>query len=74
MSKMMLYGALVIHLAVGMSFGVLTASLVGNVGGVLLWLLMFIAGVLLYLTLVGAVGLFLTYVIGIGEEDNNELD
>lgn len=72
MSKMMMYGALTIHFGVGLSFGLLCASLVGNIGGVLLWLLMFLSGVILYLVLVGALGLFLTYVIGIDEPEEED--
>ena len=74
MSKIMLYGALMIHLAVGIFAGLTVASIVGDTGGIILWILMFLCGVVLYLTVVGAIGLFLTYVIGIGEEDNEQYD
>jgi hypothetical protein len=70
MSKMMLTGALVIHAGVGIATGLLFASIVGNIGGALMWLLMFFCGVLLYLVLVGAIGLFLTHVIGFAEEED----
>lgn len=74
MSKMMLTGALVIHLGVGIATGLLFASIVGNIGGALMWLLMFFCGVLLYLVLVGAIGLFLTSVLGLVDEEEDEYE
>jgi hypothetical protein len=73
MNDMMMTGVVIIHLALAMCLGVLLGSLTWGAGGVLLWLVMFIAGVLLYVTLVGAFAWLLTYVLGlINEEDDNE--
>lgn len=71
MSKMMLTGALLIHTAVAICVGLAMSAWISSGGYAIFALMMFVVGVVLYFTLVGALGLFLVFVIGVREDDED---